>query len=310
MLLSRTSRKKEDEMVKQEEEVMEELRESMKKDINKLFKLILRDYVRSFTELGIIPSQNQYKEKWEEIILKHTKNTAKIFSKTLRNGLNKSIGFFETKSTSELEISLEDNKALNDVIAESLAVWLINNAEKATEEINNTTSKEISNATNSARRTLLEQKSTDKLEKKDIKIIEVKQEEEIGVLITDQQVSALAADVLEDRFEVREDIIAFNEIGKAQSEAKFQEALNLNKSNATIDSEPITGTIKKVWNAILDQKTRVAHAEADFFYHDNPIDINEPFIVDGEQLQYPRDPAGSPGNTINCRCQMMNIADI
>ena len=30
--------------------------------------------------------------------------------------------------------------------------------------------------------------------------------------------------------------------------------------------------------------------------------LNEPFIVDGEPLQYPGDPAGSPGNVINCHC--------
>ncbi len=28
----------------------------------------------------------------------------------------------------------------------------------------------------------------------------------------------------------------------------------------------------------------------------------EPFLVDGEELQYPRDPSGTPGNTINCHC--------
>lgn len=30
--------------------------------------------------------------------------------------------------------------------------------------------------------------------------------------------------------------------------------------------------------------------------------LNEPFIVDGEPLMYPGDPAGRPGNVINCHC--------
>jgi hypothetical protein len=30
--------------------------------------------------------------------------------------------------------------------------------------------------------------------------------------------------------------------------------------------------------------------------------VDEPFDVGGEKLMYPRDPAGSPGNTINCSC--------
>lgn len=29
---------------------------------------------------------------------------------------------------------------------------------------------------------------------------------------------------------------------------------------------------------------------------------DEPFLVEGEELQYPRDPSGSPENTINCHC--------
>ena len=30
--------------------------------------------------------------------------------------------------------------------------------------------------------------------------------------------------------------------------------------------------------------------------------MDEPFEVDGEQLMYPGDPAGSAGNIINCQC--------
>jgi hypothetical protein len=33
-----------------------------------------------------------------------------------------------------------------------------------------------------------------------------------------------------------------------------------------------------------------------------PIPVDEPFIVEGEELMYPRDPAGSAKNTINCGC--------
>lgn len=32
------------------------------------------------------------------------------------------------------------------------------------------------------------------------------------------------------------------------------------------------------------------------------VDINEPFIIGGEPLDYPVDPGGSPENTINCSC--------
>jgi hypothetical protein len=32
------------------------------------------------------------------------------------------------------------------------------------------------------------------------------------------------------------------------------------------------------------------------------VGLDEPFIVGGEQLMYPGDPAGSPGNICNCLC--------
>jgi uncharacterized protein with gpF-like domain len=38
-------------------------------------------------------------------------------------------------------------------------------------------------------------------------------------------------------------------------------------------------------------------------------DIDEPFDVGGEQLMYPGDPAGSPGNTINCRCTVLPVME-
>jgi SPP1 gp7 family putative phage head morphogenesis protein len=56
--------------------------------------------------------------------------------------------------------------------------------------------------------------------------------------------------------------------------------------------------LKKQWIASLDDRVRPAHRQA----HGQTRDWDEPFTVDGEDLMYPRDPGGSPGNTINCRC--------
>lgn len=37
------------------------------------------------------------------------------------------------------------------------------------------------------------------------------------------------------------------------------------------------------------------------------VPVDEPFIVGGEKLMYPHDPAGSPGNIINCRCASIPV---
>lgn len=62
---------------------------------------------------------------------------------------------------------------------------------------------------------------------------------------------------------------------------------------------------RKVWIATLDPRTRDAHADAD----GQEVGLDEPFVVGGESLDYPGDPAGSPENVINCRCTVGYVDD-
>jgi uncharacterized protein with gpF-like domain len=66
------------------------------------------------------------------------------------------------------------------------------------------------------------------------------------------------------------------------------------------------GLLKR-WLATGDSRTRDTHLEAHIRYSNNPIPADEPFVVGGEELMYPLDPAGSPENTINCRCTEVTI---
>ena len=58
----------------------------------------------------------------------------------------------------------------------------------------------------------------------------------------------------------------------------------------------------KGWLSAFLPTTRDTHAEADAYYSEHPIPLGDPFEVGGELLQYPGDPAGSPGNVIECKC--------
>lgn len=58
----------------------------------------------------------------------------------------------------------------------------------------------------------------------------------------------------------------------------------------------------KSWLSSHGDNVRPAHAEAEETYADAPIPVDQPFIVDGEELMYPGDDNGSPGNVINCHC--------
>ena len=54
----------------------------------------------------------------------------------------------------------------------------------------------------------------------------------------------------------------------------------------------------KEWVAANDSRTRNAHALAD----GQTVPKDDWYIVGGEKMFYPGDPAASPENTINCRC--------
>jgi hypothetical protein len=61
---------------------------------------------------------------------------------------------------------------------------------------------------------------------------------------------------------------------------------------------------EKAWiSALAPRRTRPEHAEA----HGQQRKVDEAFLVGGEQLRYPGDPQGSPGNIINCLCAVIPI---
>lgn len=58
------------------------------------------------------------------------------------------------------------------------------------------------------------------------------------------------------------------------------------------------GVEMQEWLATNDGRTRDAHIDA----NGQRVAVGEAFNVGGEALMFPGDPAGSPENTINCRC--------
>jgi hypothetical protein len=66
--------------------------------------------------------------------------------------------------------------------------------------------------------------------------------------------------------------------------------------------------VKKRWSPALDERTRISHAA---MAGKPAIGLSEKFVVNGEKLERPGDPKGSPGNVINCRCGLVHdVVDI
>lgn len=58
--------------------------------------------------------------------------------------------------------------------------------------------------------------------------------------------------------------------------------------------------VKKTWIATLDNRTRDAHAELD----GETVDIDEPFVNEIGEIDYPGDPDADSENVWNCRCTL------
>ena len=59
-----------------------------------------------------------------------------------------------------------------------------------------------------------------------------------------------------------------------------------------------SGKTSKTWVTMHDQRVRKSHVAAD----GQTVDIDKPFMVGGEELDFPCDPLGSYKNICNCRC--------
>jgi hypothetical protein len=82
---------------------------------------------------------------------------------------------------------------------------------------------------------------------------------------------------------------------------EVQSALNSGSLGAALDEQSRTrATWVKTWLATADDRTRPAHRVAD----GQTQPLNQPFDVGGDHVQFPADPRGKPGTSINCRCAM------
>ena len=59
--------------------------------------------------------------------------------------------------------------------------------------------------------------------------------------------------------------------------------------------------LEKEWIASFDDRVRDTHSEAG---SQNPIPANDAFIVGGQPMMFPGDPAGGAAECINCRCSV------
>ncbi len=96
----------------------------------------------------------------------------------------------------------------------------------------------------------------------------------------------------------------FNEIGKKRGDTIATTETAAAFGTARQKAMETAGVQFKEWLTSHNKNVRPAHAAAE----GQLVAIHEKFTVGGEELSHPGDPAGSPGNVINCHCIALSRA--
>lgn len=102
-------------------------------------------------------------------------------------------------------------------------------------------------------------------------------------------------------------------ISKSQSFYKWQ-ALRIARTETTSASnfaamkaaEESDLVMEKMWISVQDNRTRITPFDH-LDMNGQKQDLEKPFFVGGQNIQYPGDIKASPGNVINCRCTVAFI---
>lgn len=103
--------------------------------------------------------------------------------------------------------------------------------------------------------------------------------------------------------------IGMTETQYAAEKTKDVEAQVILDNGVMVDGDELRPEeITKVWNALLDDKTRPAHVDADY----QIVQQDEPFIVMNQKLMFPGDTSmgASLDNIINCRCNTVRAIEL
>lgn len=92
---------------------------------------------------------------------------------------------------------------------------------------------------------------------------------------------------------------------KTHARTMYTSAQNQGRLIRYQEAEEMGIKIKKQWVATLDDRTRYTHQELD----GQVRELDEPFEVEGYEIDFPADPHVEPALSYNCRCTLNNVID-
>jgi len=251
------------------------LESQLEKSMRAFFKTIAKDANVYYKNNQQIMDLRKYDPELNIILRQHYRKTAKQFENRLRVELQKRFNITETK-------------AADDKISQRLNDYFYRRSIEQTHFISETNSSELFS---SFQTTMLDAAMA-------------------GTLISKNDLADQATEHFLSRTLGRAKTIGMTETQNAAEKTKDIEATSIFD-----DEEVVAGGVRlspdnivKTWSAILDDRTRMAHVDAD----DQTVPQDEPFIVDGEKLMFPGDDSmgASLENIINCRCNTTRAIEL
>jgi len=98
----------------------------------------------------------------------------------------------------------------------------------------------------------------------------------------------------------------WKEISRTRSEAIARtEIVTASNRGSLVGAQAAGIDLVKNWLATPGPRTRESHLIAGRDERNKRVPLDDPFIVGGEELDYPGDPKGSAKETIQCRCTLV-----
>ena len=242
--------------------------------LNKFFRQISDTIRPVWNSTGRVPDVSAFHDELVELLTRHYDRVGKAFHKDALDEFKKSLPI-------GMELKQEPEEAVDesaDRIDEMLLLVIAAKASTQSGVILNTVQDELDTAIETT----------------------VRNAAKDGVTLSHREQGRQIEQDFEDRIPGKSNIVAMTETQGMAEDTKLTEAETLLLAGVVIAGVSVAIAMKKVWDAILDDRTRDAHAIA----NGQIRNMGVPFIVGGEMLKVPGDTSlgASLGNIINCRC--------
>lgn len=236
-------------------------------ELDSSFEKVGNDFENSFIQTNNAITTAETEREFDNIMSNHYDRTGNTFKKDLRRRLTRA-QLLETMNT------------LDDRIDEKLDNFKSEKLKTQTRFVKETNRKEFLASVSRIKRNALEE----------------------GRQLSQQQLAREANEDFKMRAKARTATIANTETQIVAEEAKDIEASTLQQNNTELnDGTQINeNNMKKIWNTVLDERTRLDHAFADGQRRDK----SKPFDVGNSRMMKPGDTSlgAPPEQIINCRC--------